>query len=65
MTGYTISEMADELKISPDSVLKRLQRKNIKPINREVLYALSALESIRNFPSPGRPKKKPPDSTDK
>jgi len=59
MVGYTISEMADELKISSDSVLKRLQRAGLKPITREVLYAPSALEEIRNVPSRGRPSKKP------
>lgn len=59
MEGYTITEMAVLLKINPDSVLKRLQRKGIKPKNREVIYDYSALEEIRNVPSKGRPKKQP------
>jgi predicted ArsR family transcriptional regulator len=57
MTGLTISEMAKILGITPDSVLKRLQRAKIKPINREVLYDESALEAIRNVPGRGRPPK--------
>jgi hypothetical protein len=60
MTGLTISEMAKILAITPDSVLKRLQRSGIKPINREVLYDDSALETIRNVPSRGRPPKPKP-----
>jgi hypothetical protein len=57
MKGLTISEMSKVLKITPDSVLKRLQRAGIKPLTREVLYAESALEVIRVVPSPGRPKR--------
>jgi molecular chaperone GrpE (heat shock protein) len=61
MTGVTISEMAKILNITPDSVLKRLQRAGIKPINREVLYDPAALEAIRNVPGRGRPKKAKPE----
>ena len=57
MEGYTISEMATLLEISPANVLKRLQRKGIKPINREVIYDKSALEDIKEVKSVGRPKK--------
>ncbi|GHV89893.1 hypothetical protein AGMMS50268_03960 [Spirochaetia bacterium] len=62
MEGYTLSEMAEILEIKPDSVLKRLQKKGIKPISREVLYEKSALDMINDDPGPGRPKKdkKPP-----
>jgi hypothetical protein len=57
--GYTITEMAGLLKISPDNVLKRLQRKGIKPKNREVLYEKSALDAIRTVKPVGRPPKQP------
>ena len=59
----TISEMAKILKISPDTVLKRLQRAGIKPITREVMYDKSAIEAIRNTPGKGRPKKNAPPLT--
>jgi len=59
MEGYTISEMAELLEISPANVLKRLQRKGIKPKNREVLYDKSALEEIRVVGSVGYPKGRP------
>jgi len=58
MEGFTISEMATELNIDPESVAKRLQRAGIKPINREVLYDKSALEAIRHIKM-GRPKNPP------
>ena len=57
MEGYTISEMSEILGINPENVLKRLQRKGIKPKNREVLYDKSALEEIRIVKAVGRPKK--------
>jgi orotate phosphoribosyltransferase-like protein len=57
MEGLTITEMSKILKVSPDTVLKRLQRAGIKPITREVMYDKSALEAIRNVPGKGRPKK--------
>jgi len=53
----TISEMAKILKVSSDTVQKRLHRAGIKPITREVVYAESALEAIRVVPGKGRPKK--------
>jgi len=59
MEGYTITEMAGLLGINPDNVLKRLQRKGIKPKNREVIYDKSALEVIRIVKPIGRPKKQP------
>jgi len=59
MEGYTLGEMADVLKIKPDSVLKRLQKAGIEPISRAVIYDKSALDVIRNVPGKGRPPKKP------
>jgi predicted ArsR family transcriptional regulator len=59
MKGITISEMAKELGIDKNAVAQRLFVAKIKPLTREALYALSALEAIRNVPSKGRPKKQP------
>jgi hypothetical protein len=56
MEGYTLEEMAEILKIKPDSVLKRLQKEGIKPISRAVLYDKSVIEVIRNVQM-GRPPK--------
>ena len=64
MEGYTITEMAELLEITPDNVLKRLQRKGIKPKNREVLYDKSALEEIRIVNPVGWPKGKPRKATE-
>jgi Mn-dependent DtxR family transcriptional regulator len=57
MEGMTISEMAKTLKISPDTVLKRLHRAGIKPKSREVVYDKSAIEAIRHVRGKGRPPK--------
>jgi len=57
MDGYTITEMAEILKISPDNTLKRLQRKGIKPKCREVLYDKTALDEISTVNPVGRPPK--------
>jgi hypothetical protein len=65
MEGYTITEMAGLLEISPDNVLKRLQRKGIRPKNREVLYDKTALEEIRVVKPIGRPKKAAPEKPKK
>ena len=59
ITGITITEIADTLKIPYKTVHKRLETAGIKPLLREALYPESALEVIRNVPSKGRPKKKP------
>jgi orotate phosphoribosyltransferase-like protein len=57
MEGLTITEMSKILKVSTDTVVKRLQRAGIKPVTREVMYDKSALEAIRNVPGKGRPRK--------
>ena len=62
MEGYTISEMAKELEIAPNTVMQRLYVAKIKPITKEALYDKSAIEAIRNVPSKGRPKKVVPES---
>jgi hypothetical protein len=58
MEGLTISEMATILGIKPHSVTVRLNRAGIKPVTQEALYALSALEVIKDAKR-GRPPKKP------
>ena len=61
MDGFTISEMAKELGIAPNTVMQRLYVAKIKPITKEALYDKSALEAIRNVPGKGRPKKAVPE----
>ncbi|MDR1325609.1 MAG: hypothetical protein LBK00_06200 [Treponema sp.] len=50
--------MATILGIKPHSVTVRLNRAGIKPVTQEALYALSALEVIKDAKR-GRPPKKP------
>jgi predicted ArsR family transcriptional regulator len=57
--GYTLKELADELKIPQNRVTQRLHVAGIKPLVREAIYPASALEAIRNVPGRGRPPKKP------
>ncbi|MDR0476240.1 MAG: hypothetical protein LBH43_21560 [Treponema sp.] len=57
--GFTISELAERLELSYRTVQKRLQRAGIEPITTGAIYPKSALETIRETPSPGRPPKKP------
>ena len=53
----TITEMAERLDISYLAAKQRLLRAGIKPIATDTLYEAVALESIRNVPGKGRPKK--------
>jgi len=62
MEGYTASEMAEILGINLKAAKLRLFRAGVKPINREVIYDKSALETIRNVPGKGRPPKAKPDA---
>jgi predicted ArsR family transcriptional regulator len=59
VTGYTITEMAERLKIPYDTVRKRLERAGIKPLANESIFPESALDTIRNTPGKGRPRKSP------
>ena len=52
----TIQEMAKRLGISPNTVKQRLFQHCIKPVSKEALYDLSALDAIKNT-TMGRPKK--------
>jgi hypothetical protein len=61
MEGLTITEMANILGIAPNTVMQRLYVAKIRPITKEALYALSALDAIRNVKGKGRPPKKPSD----
>ncbi|MDR0662582.1 MAG: flavohemoglobin expression-modulating QEGLA motif protein [Spirochaetaceae bacterium] len=58
MTGMTIAEMADILKIERDTVKRRILRGGYKPITKDAIYAPEVFEAIRNVPGRGRPKKK-------
>jgi len=58
---WTISQMAAELGIAPDTAKQRLFVAKIKPITREAIYEKSALEAIRNVPGKGRPPKPKPE----
>ena len=57
MNGFTISEMAQKLDITYETVQKRLERAGLKPVFKGALYEESALEIIRNAPPVGRPPK--------
>ena len=52
----TVKEMADRLKIEPNTVKQRLYQHDIKPVSKDALYELSALETIKDT-TMGRPKK--------
>jgi len=52
----TVKEMADILKITTNTVNQRLFQNGIKPISKDALYEVSALEIIKNT-TMGRPKK--------
>jgi hypothetical protein len=64
MTGYTASEIAAAIeaktgvKIKLTTVKKRLEYADIKPLTKEALYPMDALEIVLNFRGPGRPTKK-------
>jgi predicted ArsR family transcriptional regulator len=52
----TVKEMADILKITTNTVNQRLFQNGIKPISKDALYEISALEIIKDT-TMGRPKK--------
>jgi predicted ArsR family transcriptional regulator len=59
MTGMTIDEIADELGIPWKTAHKRIETLGIKPLSYKALYAPSVVETIRNTPGKGRPRKTP------
>jgi len=56
----TVKDMADILKVTKNTVNQRLFQSGIKPISKDALYEISALEVIKNT-TMGRPKKTVPD----
>jgi hypothetical protein len=58
--GMTISDLAKEAGVSYDTAHKRLERAGIKPIIKEAIYPMSALEVVKNAPGRGRPPKAKP-----
>jgi hypothetical protein len=56
--GWTVREMAAELKIPEHTVQVRISRAGIKPITREAIFPPDTLDRIREAPM-GRPPKKP------
>jgi len=57
MSGITVSEMADKLKLPLATVKKQMLRAGCKPFSQEALYTKEDFEVIRNVPGKGRPKK--------
>jgi hypothetical protein len=58
----TVKEMADILNLTTNTVNQRLFQNSIKPISKDALYEISALEIIKNT-TMGRPKKAVSEST--
>jgi hypothetical protein len=55
--GYSISELSVVLGLPYRTVQKRLERAGIEPITTGAIYPKSALETIKDSPGKGRPKK--------
>ena len=51
----TVKEMADILKITANTINQRLFQNGIKPISKDALYEISALDIIKDT-AMGRPK---------
>jgi DNA-binding Lrp family transcriptional regulator len=58
MTGLTIQELSEKLKISERAVYQRLRTLKIQPITRQAVYPESALDQICEVSKGGRPRKK-------
>jgi len=57
MNGMTIDEIAEKLEIPWKTAHKRIEKLGIKPLSYKALYDPSVVESIRNVPGKGRPRK--------
>ena len=60
----TVQEMSGILGESTNTITKRLFRLGIKPIAKDALYPISALDAIKNTVM-GRPKTAPENAADK
>jgi hypothetical protein len=56
MTGLTIDEMCEKLKLPFKTVEARIQRAGIKPLTKQALYPCETLDIIKDV-TMGRPKK--------
>jgi hypothetical protein len=61
----TVREMAERLNKRPGTVKQLLRNAGKRPVSKDALYDLEAFDSIKNAPSPGRPKKTKPEHTSK
>jgi predicted ArsR family transcriptional regulator len=57
MTGLTIQELSERLKISERAVYQRLRTLKIEPLTRQAIYPESVVDKIREVSKGGRPKK--------
>jgi len=57
MTGLTLTEIAEALGIDKWAAEKRLRKAKVEKLTREALYPLDAIERIKDWKQPGRPKK--------
>ena len=60
MEGITVSEMAVKTGLKPKTILTRLRTLGIKPITKEAIYELSALNALEEMRPIGRPPKPKP-----
>ena len=60
----TVADMSKMLGIPIETVKKRLMAREIKPLARDALYPISALDAIKNTVM-GRPKKAPENTAEK
>jgi len=65
MEGLTVTEMAERLNITPNTVKQRLFQRGIKPISKEALYEPSAIDQISDFGPKGFQPKATPKATRK
>jgi predicted DNA-binding transcriptional regulator YafY len=57
MTGWTLSEMAQELGVPQRTIERRVQRAGIKPLTHEAIYPPETLGIVKNRNKVGRPPK--------